>query len=93
MNTTEFVSKELCVKLKNIGFRNASKYYYEWIGSDEVEETRDGRAYYLPDNINVYTSVAINENVTEIGYKKDDSLADKRAKLLIWLAENGIIII
>lgn len=103
MNKLNLVSKNLCILLKRLGFNKPSKYYYEYSGSDQIEETKDGKLYYLPDNINIYTSnqikrslpknVAINENVIEIGYKKDDTLADKRAKLLIWLIENQAITI
>jgi hypothetical protein len=36
-------------------------------------------------------NVAVNENVKEIGYRKADSMAEKKAKLLIWLLEKNLI--
>lgn len=95
----QFVSKELCIKLHKMDWYKPSRYFYEWIGATEMDEAKS--AFWYIDGVTVYTAnqikrelpknVAINENVREIGYQSDDTLADKRAKLLIYLLEKNII--
>ena len=94
-----YTSLELSIKLKKLGVTKPSRQYYEWTGSDIIKYS-NGYGYFV-DNINVYTpiqmkrilptNVAVNENVIEIGYKPEDSRADKLARLYIYLKENKII--
>lgn len=95
----QFVSKHLCMKLHEMGWYKPSRFFYEWTGATEMDEAKT--AFWYIDGITMYTgnqikrelpkNVAINENVKEIGYAPDDTLADKRAKLLIYLLEQKII--
>jgi hypothetical protein len=94
-----FVKKEICIELHKMGWYKPSRFFYEWIGATELEEAKT--PFWYIDGITVYTgnqikrelpkNVAVNENIKEIGYLPDDSLADKRARLLIYLLKNRII--
>jgi len=95
----KFVRKELCMELRELEWYKPSRFFYEWNGATEIDEAKS--AFWYIDGITVYTgnqikrelpkNVAINENVREIGYQSDDTLADKRARLLIYLLKNKII--
>ena len=95
----QFVKKELCIVLHEMDWYKPSRFFYEWIGATEMEEAKS--AFWYIDGVTMYTgnqikrelpkNVAINENVSEIGYQLDDTLADKRARLLIWLLKNKFI--
>lgn len=105
INNTEVPNVKLSTELRellwNEGIFKPSKYFYEWTGATEIEETNDGRAYFFIDNINAYTvrqiknilpkNVEVNENVKEIGYRSDDCEADKWARLAIYLLKNRMI--
>lgn len=94
-----YTNLELSIKLKKLGVTKPSRQYYEWVGSDKVEY--GAGYYYFTDNINCYTptqmrrilprNVEVNENVKEIGYQPGDSMADKLARLYIYLKEKKII--
>jgi len=94
-----FTDKEISIRLHKLTFAKPSKYYYEWTGATEIEELTS--AGWLEDSINVYTAKqmarelprgsAINENVVEFGLLPIDNLATKRAKVICYLLEHGIM--
>lgn len=95
----EFTNREVSIKLHELGFYLPSLNYYEWTGAEEIEELKE--SCWLIDSVNVYTvedlkkvfpeNVAVNENVVEIGIKKEDNEPTKMAKVLIYLKEKNII--
>lgn len=99
MKNKQFTSKEVSIRLHNLTFAKPSKYFYEWTGADRIDEFKSP-CWYL-DGINVYTAnqmarelpknCAINENVVEFGLLPTDNLATKRAKVICYLIEKGIM--
>lgn len=96
----QFVSKYLCIKLHKLGFHKPSRFFYEWIGATEMDESKT--PFWYIDGVTVYTAnqikrelpknIAINENVVEFGIQETDSLADRRAKVLIRLIEDDVLV-